>query len=67
MSTDTLPHPLVVELQTRMFRARMNPNEVAKEAGIGRATWWRWTKGTRPNLATLDRMVGVVARRESAL
>lgn len=44
----------------------MKPNEIVKIAGVGRATWWRWTRGASPNLATLDKVVRAIEAKESA-
>lgn len=64
MSTISTPHPLVAELQNRMFRAGLKPNDIMRLAKVGRATWWRWSKGISPNLATLDKVSRAIEAKE---
>ncbi len=58
------PHPLVQQLQSRMFSARLKVGRVMQEANVSPSTWSRWGAGTEPNLGTLRRVEAAIERLE---
>jgi len=66
METNNPPHPLVQELQNRMFAARLKVGRVMLEAGVNPSTWSRWGRGTPPNLGTLQKVAEAVNKLESS-
>lgn len=66
METNTTPHPLVQELQNRMYAARLKVGRVMAEAQVNPSTWSRWGRGTPPNLGTLQRVAEAVNKLESS-
>ena len=55
-------HPLVIDLQARMFANRLKPGNVVRQAGLNPSTWWRWTKGAEPKLSTLKAVSETIDR-----
>ena len=49
-------HPLVLDIQSRIFAHRLRVLSVMSRAGVDASTWWRWTQGAEPKLGTLDRV-----------
>ena len=66
MEKNATPHPLVQELQNRMYAARLKVGRVMVEAGVNPSTWSRWGRGTPPNLGTLQRVADAVNKLENS-
>lgn len=48
--------PRVIELNTRIFVARLKLHHVLKRANLPRSTWHRWRSGSDPRRATLAKV-----------
>lgn len=48
--------PEVVDLQSRIFAARLKLGRVLEVARVRPATWWRWTQGAEPKRKTLTKV-----------
>lgn len=58
--------PFQIKYEAAAKRLKIPIKELLKEAGISWATWWRWQKGSNPNIGTLNRLDAVIAKHKES-